>query len=147
MSNNNAMKGNAPNFISEVSNLGRLSASKIDQIAAQVGEDWNKRRVKTNQLRNIYGYISSARNLYDKANRSSQGKTLEDVKIKLIFLKPRLAYIAGRKTEVKDARIFDFYKNAIVGIEKASDEQLSETLKKFFDLSEAIIAYHKYYEK
>lgn len=78
--------------------------------------------ITTSQLRNIFSVAKKA-------------KKKED----LFVMRPKIAYAYGRaeKTELK--KLLFFLDSQIQNIEKDSD------VKKFQELFEAIIAYHKYY--
>ncbi|HOK01240.1 MAG TPA: type III-A CRISPR-associated protein Csm2 [Spirochaetota bacterium] len=132
-------------LISQVGNISALTAADIDRIADGVGRICKQNKVKTNQIRNIYGHITAARNSYKKL-KSQNSNNYEEVKTKLIFLKPKLAYSAGRLSDVKKSKIHEFYKKAIDGLQNRSGVDLQRALDNFFKLSEAIVAYHKYYE-
>jgi len=132
-------------YITRVADVASLTPSQIDEIADGVGETWKRIGIKTNQIRNIYGCISSARNAFASWRRGSKRKSLEDVKNMLVFLKPRLAYAAGRMTKIRESEMDRFYRSAINGLEKVPAEKLEGALDNFFRLSEAIVAYHKYH--
>ena len=79
---NTEVRGLNNDLINRVSDISALSASQIDDVAQKVGEAWGKEhKIQTNQIRNIFGYISSARNMYEGVKRGSKKNTLEDVKI------------------------------------------------------------------
>lgn len=129
--------------IKKVAKLWELKLGEIDDIAQKAAQSW--RGIKTNQIRNIYGYISISRNAYKTLNLKEGGHTAEEVRDMLIFLKPRLAYAAGRDNKIKDAKIEQFFRSAVNGLEQCDKEKLKGALDKFFKLSEAIVAYHRYY--
>jgi len=127
--------------IKKVKNIQELTINQIDEIAECVAKILNDKKIKTNQIRNVYGYISRVRNYYN--NKSND---IDEVKNMLIFLKPKLAYIAGRIGQVKKSKMDKFYRAAIDSINEAiTDEQKKKALDNFFKLSEAIVAYHRYY--
>ncbi len=127
----------------KVSELDALSPSDIDKIAEKAAQQWNG--IKTNQIRNIYGYISVSRNMYKSIKMQEKGHTMEDVKNTLVFLKPRLAYAAGRDNKIKDKQIDQFFRAAINSLERCDSARLEGSLDSFFKLAEAIVAYHRFY--
>ncbi len=140
-------RGLSNELIARVNDVASLTAAQIDDVAQNVGKVWGDEcGIKTNQIRNIFGYISSARNVYEGVKRGAKNKSLDDVKTMLIFLKPKLAYSAGRQKSIKESNLDKFYRAAINGIEKTTQDKLDTALNNFLKLSEAIVAYHKYYE-
>jgi len=138
----------------KVSEIGALTPGDIDAIAERAAKYWSdvdtngrpgRNGVKTNQIRNIYGYISVSRNMFKSMKRQEKGHTMEEVKNTLIFLKPRLAYAAGRDNKIKDKQIDQFFRAAINSLERCEKARLESALDSFFKLSEAIVAYHRYY--
>jgi len=122
--------------LNDVTDLSALSPEEINQIAQFQGEKF-ARVIKTNQIRNIFSTITKIRNDF----KSSKGKFGESIRRDLVMLKPKLAYAAGRNSDVKPfQQLFD---SAINGVIKSSNPE--EALRNFFDLAEAVVAYHKFY--
>lgn len=119
-----------------VTDLGSLSAVDIDSIAKHQAEEFAN-RIKTNQIRNIYGAINQIR------NKMRTTKDLNTVINKIVLLKPKLAYAAGRKQEVELLK--DFFTKAINAVINAKDK--NKALENFFILSEAVVCYHKFFEE
>lgn len=105
------------------------------------GEEWGKqlaREVKTNQIRNLYSAVQHIR-----VQASRPGSDTEDIKRRLIFLKPKLAYASGRQKALKPLR--DFLVQAIDSVVKVDNADPAKARENFFILMESIVAYHKFY--
>jgi len=127
--------------ITKVRSIQDLTIAQIDKIAECVAKVLKDKNIKTNQIRNVYGYISKVRNYYNSKPGSN-----EEVKNMLVFLKPKLAYIAGRIVQVKNSGMDKFYRAAIDSVVEAKNsEHQKKALDNFFKLAEAIVAYHRYY--
>ena len=120
-----------------VKDLAVLEASDIDSIAKHQAEIFVEKRITTNQVRNIYGAINQIR------NKMRLTKDLNTVINKIILLKPRLAYAAGKKLEVKPLK--DFFTQAINFTVNSGNKD--KAVENFFVLSEAIVCYHKFFEE
>jgi CRISPR-associated protein Csm2 len=134
-----ALKG-----LESVNDLAILNSEDIDSIAENVVKIKQLNEIKTNQIRNIFSSISKQRNEFKKVkygNTEEDKKILEKIKGDIILLKPMLAYAAGRQKSVKSYQ--EFMKDVIDKTVKSKD--LKSALKNFFLLSEAVIAYHKFY--
>jgi len=134
-----ALKG-----LESVKDLAILNAEDIDSIAENVVKNKQLNEIKTNQIRNIFSSISKQRNEFKKVkhgNTEEDKKILEKIKRDIILLKPMLAYAAGRQKNVKVYQ--EFMKDVID--KTVNSEDLKSALKNFFLLSEAVIAYHKFY--
>lgn len=116
--------------------LAEVKPERINELARQEGEKF-ARRIKTNQIRNIFSTVEKIRSDFKRNNF----KIDEQIRRELIMLRPKLAYAVGRNEEVKPFQeLFD------EAISKVLDSQNpSEALKNFFFLSEAVVAYHKYF--
>lgn len=119
-----------------VTDLGNLSALDIDSIARYQAQAFAKNKIETNQIRNVYGAINQIK------NKMRVTKDLNMVINKIILLKPKLAYAAGRKSEVKILK--DLFTDAIDATINSKDKK--KALENFFVLSEAIVCYHKFFE-
>lgn len=104
-------------------------AEKFGQYLAKGGN-----KLTTSQLRRFFGEV-----------RRIQMVGYEDAKSDFILLSPKLAYAVGRaKDKNKNSKIADFYIVISNGISRVKDEQ---SFKNFIKIFEAIVAYHKQYEK
>jgi len=122
--------------LSDVADLSSLSPEEINQIAQFQGEKF-ARGIKTNQIRNIFSTITKIRNDF----KSNKGKFEESIRRELVMLKPKLAYAAGRNPDVRPFQ--ELFDSAINGVIQSSKPE--EALRNFFDLAEAVVAYHKFY--
>lgn len=95
------------------------------------------KKLETTQIRNVYGSMKKL----EMTGWNSQTAQ------RLLLLKPRLAYAAGRKDTVKDlqqviSKAIDF----IFDDEINKDEKMKEqAFQRFCQFFEAIVAYHKCY--
>jgi len=122
--------------LSSVSDMGTVTAEDLDSIGNQQGQAFS-RGVKTSQLRSFYSAINGIRVQFRQ-----QRDYTPDVERRLILLKPRLAYAAGRHPQ--QLRAFrDFMLQAIDAVTGASDKP--QALDNFLALLEAIVAYHRFY--
>lgn len=85
------------------------------------------RDLKTAQLRRIYGEVKRMEMDFEKSS--------EFVRDKVVLLKPRLAYAASKKKELKP--LADIFSQCIDKIHDRDD------FLKFVNFFEAILAYHK----
>jgi CRISPR-associated protein Csm2 len=124
--------------MSDLKDLALYQASEIDEEAKKQGQ--NFRFINENQLRNFYTAIVRMRIEF----QNSRDGNYESVKRNLILLKPKLAYAAGR--DRRNLLPFkDFMTNVI---DKAvTSRDLKVAFDNFFALTEAIIAYHKFYSE
>ena len=102
-----------------------------DDVAStpQGGKRKEKTKLTTNQLRKFFGEVK--RQQLQGYNESS-----------FVMLKPKLAYAVGRDKE--NTKIKDFYEVMSKLIDLVDNE---EQFKNFIKVFEAIVAYHKKYEK
>lgn len=101
---------------------------KLVDCAENFAKHLKGKDLKTAQIRNVYGTIKKLEMSGWKENQTLQ---------QLLLLKPRLAYAAGRKSEIRDLQQVISY-----AIDLVKDEKSFARFCQFF---EAIIAYHKYY--
>lgn len=105
--------------------------------AAEDAAFWLKKKgIKTHQLRKIYGYVGKLRTAFKRNNQQ-----YEAVAPELVFLKPMVAFTAGKQPQMKP--FYHFMKSAIEGVEHA--EQADLATKRFLVLMESIVAYHRFY--
>lgn len=127
--------------------LATISHQDMNQIADERGRLFAKGQprqrgrgsefvVKTNQIRNVFGHITSIRTEY----RISKEFT-DNIERELILLKPKLAYAAGRNRDVKQFQEFMF--RIIDGVMNSKNKVLA--LENFFSIIESVVAYHKFY--
>jgi CRISPR type III-A-associated protein Csm2 len=100
--------------------------------AKQVGERL-ARKLKTSQLRNVYGLVRQAQMEWQKSPRTAYNS--------LILLQPKLAYFNNRtKGDMKPLQ--DTLDRAIEVL-REDKEPNAVHFKNFIDFCEAIVAYHR----
>lgn len=115
--------------------LAQLDPVKLDEIAKSEAKKFAE-RIRISQIRNIYSAITRLRNEYQR-----EDKRFEAVRARLVMLRPRLAYAAGRHSEVRPfQQLFD---SAIQAVLDSGNKNLA--LENFFALAEAVVAYHKFH--
>lgn len=132
--------------------IGPKGAGKINSIAETKGEQFANENVTTSQIRQIYAEIKRAETQYRSQEATTRARGT------LLLLKPKLAYAASRQEEMAVVEQFistciDKYVNPQVDdvklsdddIDLADDESDDRNMDVFFELMEAIIAYHHYY--
>ena len=119
-----------------VRDLGTITAADIDGIGEAQGKKF--RNVKTSQLRAFYSAVNRIR------VQSQQNDDFSPLERRLILLKPKLAYAAGRHNTLKSFQSFQsFMVQAIDGVVNSNAKK--QALTNFFDLLEAVVAYHKFH--
>lgn len=121
--------------LNTVSDMGAVTAEDIDSIGNEQGQAFS-RGVKTSQLRSFYSAINGIRVQFQQEQDYTPA-----IERRLILLKPKLAYAAGRHRDLK--AFHQFMVRAIDGVVKGSDKP--QALDNFFALLEAIVAYHKFH--
>lgn len=122
--------------LNEGDDLATLTAEDIDSIGKDRGKKLSDGKVKTSQIRNVYGVINGIRAEYHK-----DGKYGSSIERRLVLLKPKLAYAVGRNNDIRP--FYVFMVRATDGVVKSKKQE--EALRNFFDLIEAVVAYHKFY--
>jgi len=112
-----------------------ITDEKNDVIDHKNGRPVFRANLSTNQLRKFFGEMKRIQ-VQDFDN---EGKWLVAFKM----LKPKLAYAVGRERK-KDPKIYDFYVELERGINSVEKK---EHFNSFVQMVEAIVAYHKYFEK
>ncbi|MCB0597045.1 MAG: type III-A CRISPR-associated protein Csm2 [Lewinellaceae bacterium] len=129
-------------------NFDTIQAQELNQLAKDSASTFvQKDRLKTHQLRNVFSAIEKMRTLYKQAQRerdeAKKAKKMEDLKMQLIFLKPKIAYAAGRQRSVR-YNFFPLVEAAVDAVDNAKDED--GAYQKFFALMESVVGYHKFFE-
>ena len=119
----------------DVTDIGTVTAEDINSIGNAQGKAFS-RDVKTSQLRTFYSAVNSIR------VQSQQERDFSYIERNLILLKPKLAYAAGRHPRQLKA-FQSFMVQAIDGVVNSRNPK--DALTNFFDLLEAVVAYHKFY--
>lgn len=119
--------------------MNNIENESIENIVAAAENDarqFNKDRLKTNQIRNFYSAVTKMRTEYE-----AQG-SYDSIKHDLNMLKPKLAYAAGRQRPVR-ANFYPKMTAAIQGIIDAENKE--KAIQNFFAYMESVVAYHKFY--
>ncbi len=99
--------------------------------------------VTTSQLRNVFEEVKRIQIAAEST------KTFDDVLPDILLLRPKIAYNAARVlSKTRDSRIDAFRKfaeTALLEVTKKDDKDKGEKYKRFCQLMEGIIAYHKVY--
>jgi len=104
---------------------GRLLIKRAQELAKHLGKDQG---MTTSQIRKVFSEIQKIDEVFDG-----------EAEYKLQILRSKLAYTAGRHSSVRDLQaVIDPAIEKIDGPDK---------LRFFKDFFEAIVAYHKQYEK
>lgn len=102
-----------------------------EEIAKAITSGPDNQKVTTSQIRNIFGTVK---------NLESKGVVSDEVISKLVLLKPKLAYVAGRNDKVKSLKMLTIILSDAIDLVYKQREKRFENFCKFF---EAILAYHK----
>lgn len=124
----------------KLKDMATITPEHLVEIAETKGKEFNG--IKTNQIRNFYSSIIEMKQIMQNDKDNTE---LVRIHSQLILLQPKLAYAAGRQTVVKP--LYEFIIKAIAGvsIHKNKPEQYWIALGNFFDLIEAVVAYHKFH--
>lgn len=124
-------------------NLDQLGGQELDRRARAAGETFVvDDRLKTHQLRNIFAAIENIRAGFQRVKDEDLG----ELETRLILLKPKLAYAAGRQRSVRD-HLFPFMENAIDAVVKVNGvTDKRKAFRNFFSLLESVVGYHKFFE-
>jgi CRISPR-associated protein Csm2 len=107
-----------------------------DKISSQrPGKIQYRANLSTSQLRKFFGEMKRIQ----AQEFDNEGRW----KAEFQMLKPKLAYAVGRERSA-DPKIVDFYHELSSGIDAVETKEQFHT---FVQLVEAIVAYHKYFEK
>jgi len=117
--------------------LDQWTAEEIVNAAEQKAEQFRKDRLKTNQIRNVYSEINRLKLEFGQSD-------VNEIMTKIILLKPKLAYAAGRQRSVRQ-NFYPFMTGAIESVKSASDEGKVKAIQNFFLLVESVVGFHKFY--
>jgi CRISPR-associated protein Csm2 len=139
------------NYAKQIKELGTIPIERLVDIAKTVGKrlgnprDENSRGInlKMNQIRK---FLDALRRLEIHVNELKRNEDSgmpasdwNEIRYQLTLLRPKLAYAAGRKEEVKP--LMAVLEPAI----KAAAESPRELFDRLLRFVEAIVAYHRYY--
>jgi CRISPR-associated protein Csm2 len=121
-------------------NEEKFDHNQVEQIAKQRAQQYHEDGVETSQLRQVFGEIKRAQAEF-RQHREAKESTehIDETKKMLYLLLPKLTYIAGRHEEMRE--FVDDLRGWIYYVVNGGEEEL----RAFFELVEAVVAYHKYY--
>lgn len=108
---------------------GRL-VSKAESIASKTQEGPKDKRLSSSQIRNVYGTVKKMEMTWD--SQKDIGR--------LILLKPKLAYAAGRNPKIKGLALIKDVLSDSIDLVAENTEKRFDNFCRFF---EAILAYHR----
>ena len=115
----------------------KLPVNYVDEAERVIGELKAKRGITTSKIRAIYALVAD---IYNVENLRSEAELLEESQLKLMRLRVRIIYDAGREQAVRafveKAQLLEYIK----GIGKSRAEMIQ-----FAHYMEALVAYHRYY--
>ncbi|MGQ9671414.1 MAG: type III-A CRISPR-associated protein Csm2 [Desulfosoma sp.] len=121
-------------FKGELAHLERLTMDRLVDIADAVGKTVAN-RVKMNQIRR---FLDGAR----KVEAELKGREdFEKIKGQIVLLRPKLAYAAGRHSDVE--HLADLAEILDAAVRSAA--QTKDNFMKFLRFMESIIAYHRFH--
>jgi CRISPR-associated protein Csm2 len=123
------------NKMSELQEEEFAPQGKIADVFAQ-----SIKKVKTTQIRRYFNAVKRI-----EADLKNNKKGWDAVKKDFYMLTPQFAYARGRDLITEE--YFDFMTSCLKKVDCGTDEEKIENFLKFANLFEAIVAYHKYYEK
>lgn len=114
--------------------LDGKNAQKLVKTAEDIAEKKlttgpESKRVSTSQIRNVYGTVKKL---------ELEGESDETV-FKLVLLKPKLAYAAGRHSKIPGMKVLQDILSDAIDLVSEKKERFNNFCKFF----EAILAYHK----
>lgn len=101
--------------------------------AEELGEELKRKKLKTNQIRKFLDAVNRI-----KVELNQDGIEFEDVKPKIVLLRPKLAYAAARQPDQVEL-LSDILSVAI----KENKTDSKEDFERFVQFLESIVAYHK----
>lgn len=116
-------------------NLDLIKPEKLLKISEEKGKEFKS--IKTNQIRNFFSAVLAIKNNIETMDEFN----FELIRTDLLLLKPKVAYAAGRKNEVKPFK--DFIDELIDAVINSQDKK--KAMDNFFNIIEGIVAYHKFY--
>lgn len=115
-------------------NLREWDVKDLVDRAKDIGNELSRRNMTTSQIRNFL----------DQVNRiwaETRAGNFDDSEV--ILLKPQLAYSAGRETNREKQEVLKTF--AELFSEAADKVHSREDFEKFKDLTQAVVAYHRFY--
>ncbi len=114
------------------------SGKELVELAQQLAQTLVDKKLSRSQIRNIFTEARQIEALWEK-----EGEHEKEALRRLILLKPKLAYQAGRDKSVK--LLQEKLNEAIDVVSNAPAGKQKEYFMRFMDFFEAVLAYHKAY--
>ncbi len=116
--------------------LDGKDAQKLVNVAKEIAKNEltsvpDSKKVSTSQIRNVYGTVKKL---------ELEGES-DDTVFKLVLLKPKLAYAAGRHDKIPGMKVLQKVLSDAIDLVSEKKDRFTNFCKFF----EAILAYHKYY--
>lgn len=111
------------------------SGKELVEFAGQVADALVKNNLTRSQIRNIFTEVRQIEAMWKTAKRKPEALR------RLTMLKPKLAYQTARTQSVE--RLKQVLGEAIDEVVKSTDENRDAVFRRFMDLFEAILAYHR----
>ena len=115
----------------------KLPVNYVDEAERVMSELKAKRGITTSKIRAIHALVAD---IYNAENLRSEAELLEESQLKLMRLRVRIIYDAGREQAVREfvekAQLLEYIK----GIGKSRAEMIQ-----FAHYMEELVAYHRYY--
>jgi len=136
-----------------------VEPQKLDSYAEGRGSRFQK--INPNQIRNLYGPITQLRSRFNYGKSKSvsqsnsakafvvQDEVYKEIVRGLTLMKPKLAYAVALSNN-KDRQTMEELRTHLntlidMALKEENDGHFAEALTNFFEVIEAIVAYHKYY--
>ncbi len=110
------------------------------KFAEDEGRELAHRRLTTSQIRHVFGQVRQIEAMWRIPTQHQQAERL------LLLLKPRMAYQAAKENNEGVARLRDTLTKAIDAVYEstsAGDAEREQRFRRFTELFEALLAYHK----
>lgn len=129
-------------------NLDTIDPQTLIDLAESQGKHFADKRIRMNQLRNFFDLVDQIRQYQERLrvmDDSGKDRRIFENMIRrdLVLLKPKLAFAAGRRGEMKHFK--DFVDEAIDATTQAKADSFVVAVENFITLMESLIAYHKFH--
>lgn len=129
---------------------------EVGEYAGKKFSQENDHKVETNQIRNFFSAIVVIRQKWrnkkirHKANKAEANVYAVMYTNELYLLKPRLAYAAGREKKIEEmynlfSKLIDKAAKVEVGPQDSRKDKNVVALENFIQITETLVAYHKFY--
>ncbi len=105
--------------------------------AEEFGKRLKDRNVKRSQFRRVFTHIKKIQSNLESKKLEKTALLPETILKEILLLKPKMAYTAGRHTNIKD-----FYEVVVTFV---NNMKTVLEFSRFYDFVEATLAYHRYH--